>query len=116
MVRRKKIIVRQKDIKELPSKWFDIRAILPATIIALLWSAFTAFIWQGYNVSRLLLVHLLSLYPPMPNTFMYFGYQIFIFILEWVVVSVILYFIFWIILREHDKKLYMKYKAEKVIR
>jgi uncharacterized membrane protein len=103
--------VRQKDIKELPSKWLDMRACIPAAIIGFLWGAVVAFVAIGFSITYFVF-SVLSLPVPMSFSNFFIGFQIFVFLIDGFIVFVIVYFLLWTLLREYDKRLYMKYMQE----
>jgi hypothetical protein len=120
---RQRIALVGKREKEDPKhpvyhKYLDFRAIVPAVIIAFVFSAASVFYvldaiimpMVANGVSGMIGIPLLITDPTL-----YTVSKITFFTIDFFIVFFVLYFIFLIIAHEQDKKLYLEYKKKRII-
>lgn len=113
---KKKKKVKNIRSDDLPSKWIDTRAIIPAIIIGILWGLYVSFQLPVNGVSEFILMQFgISTTFAATDAFVFsisLLIRVFVFFVDFVIAFIIAYLFFWTLLRERDKKYYYHLKKE----
>ena len=121
-MKQRPVLVGERKRKEskhpIYHRYLDFRAIIPAIVIAFVFTAFCIFYILDavivpifIDVATSISGITVSITDPLLST----ASNIALFTLEFIVVFLIVYFILLVFFREQDKKLYMEYKRKRLI-
>jgi hypothetical protein len=103
-----------------PSKWLDMRVIIPSIIVSFIFSI-SIYLYMDHSLMmNSLWVYLSAIYGfgffVEPEGVELVASKIVFFTVDFVIVFLISYVVFWFVVREEDKRLYKKYKKEGLIK
>ena len=108
---------QEKYHSEYYYRYFDLRAIAPAMLIALIWSLAITFYAPTSAIAAYIVKQssVAVKYPELSGFVVDILLKAFIFIFDFIVVFLICYFVLWVVWKEQDKRLMLQMKKKRQI-
>jgi hypothetical protein len=98
-------------------RYADMRAIIPASFIALIWSIIIALYIPSKAITEIIVEQAQTAvkFPILTGWIVDILFRTVIFIFDFILVFLIFYFVFWVIWREQDKRVMLQLKKKRQI-
>ena len=113
-------ILKEKKSPEDYHKYLDMRAIIPAFIVSLLWSLAIAFYIPATAITEIILemisTELTANAAVLGGIVVEMVFRAVVFVVDFILVFALSYIVLWVLFREADKKMLLEMKKKKEIK